>query len=148
MKKSFIEKTHFKPWKNHFEIKLNFPSWRKMMGYQGGFNYNCQTKAKILHCHRKFRKFYATPVYWNCHCRRLFYNCHPVNCKFLCHRPQTSKLYNFFILFHICHQVYFCLEKYLNLFERILEEEGLEQDCWDLGQNFTFLQEGEGNGKK
>jgi len=74
--------------KNHFKIKVNFPSWRKMMGYQGGFNYNCQTKAKILHCHRKFRKFYATPVNWNCPCRRLFYNCHPVNCKFLCHRPQ------------------------------------------------------------
>jgi len=71
-----------------------------MIGYQGGFSYNCQTRPKILHCQRKSRKLYATPVNWNCHCKRFFYNCHPVNCKFLCNRPLHSfnlkKMCNFF----------------------------------------------------
>jgi len=62
-------------------------------------------------------------------------------------RAHTSKLYKILILFNIYRQVYFWSEKYLNLFERILQKEGLKKDCWDLSQNFTFLKEGEANGK-
>jgi len=67
--------------------------------------------------------------------------------KILQVRAQTSKLNKLLILFNICRQVYYWLEKYLNLLERIVQKEGLKKDCWDLGKNFTLLKEDDGNGK-